>query len=1180
MAGQTPFYGLSYFTFGDELGDGINVQREINRFLVIDKQLYGLYAVFGNGVISGWDITVRDTFGLNTIALDVSPGLGIINTVAVQTSGIGEVDDLPSNDTVNIYAVITSGTVRTRDVVFIWSRSLPSINSILLAQVTTGDTSVTSIDISNRQEIGFIELIKEEVAKHKHRGSPSKIDLQTETRNQLPGARLQDIDASKVTTGRLSPQRIPQLNHSDLADTGLLTHAALDSFTRLITSGNRQLLGEVGAVNTMKLITAQHYLANSMSLNLTELVDFTNILVCYPGITPDSIIDFDVTTANIDLSTNCISGKPVQQGSINSILWRTNAAFFSAVERQNVTIARDTVTLTRGGGSTNDVEDFEQVPRSGVPIPGFSSQVDITTDKIGVTSEDAVSFKTQGFYSGKFETERESRILYVRTLSQNKDWSLYDELILDVKSLSISHGAVYMYFVNGTGDSAVKSQDYLVLAPDEITDNVDPSFNAFERRVFSIAQEAKDNVTKIVFYTDDTVTKHVFWIDNIFLRNQALFPPTGLIRFRYSSGVPVVFSAINYDAIVPEGCDVRVRIRTANSPSLLNRAIYTPSLKSGDVFSMNGTDAEIEVVLVSNTARTSTPTLNSLELQIVVDSEITGFSISTADQWDKGSFVNALEKQDEFNPFISKILIQDPISVGDLYYIYQNGVSENDPQGTAVYGFRGILFRDLISPQQALTIASASYAPGFTNPFSVYRLTNRNFIVADTANDRVIETTPNGEFVRGVGGHNATDPSSFYPLTAVYNPRTGVLTICFSQEIDSTKVDITKTKLWIGSASIFLGNEDSILDNGKNAKILEISLTNDKVEQLQNPNFDVNVDLLFGFLPTPFVYPDSARRLIGTKGLTVFIGDFVYMNEVKRPVYSNVMANGNWMIANSTIPQDSSSGGATTDLTLKVGESTTFTVTVADPGAGFQLLWERNIPPEIQDIVTFDAPLPGNLATVHLNSPIATQIRTWQLLFTAVYVDTTSGETVATTVNTVVLHIVAADDGTTATPPQESPSLVELDLDKEKSVFSYSLLTFSDFTLGSVFEIDSEKLVISGLVKEGDPLPAPTGGTDTETYEQQAIRKLKNYRGKVIVLNRSDKSITFEYVTSDNAFPSDAVLDENGLVVVAETSFIGNAGRVVKVDSDGNIVWQISGGLFAKVNDVRAKLNGDVIVST
>ena len=45
MSGQTPFYGLSYFTYGDDLGDGINVQREIDRFLLIDKQLYGLYAV-------------------------------------------------------------------------------------------------------------------------------------------------------------------------------------------------------------------------------------------------------------------------------------------------------------------------------------------------------------------------------------------------------------------------------------------------------------------------------------------------------------------------------------------------------------------------------------------------------------------------------------------------------------------------------------------------------------------------------------------------------------------------------------------------------------------------------------------------------------------------------------------------------------------------------------------------------------------------------------------------------------------------------------------------------------------------------------------------------------------------------------------------------------------------------
>jgi len=1180
MAGSTPFYGLAYFTYGDDLGDGINVQKEIDRFLVIDKQLYGLYSVFGNGVISGWTITERDNIGSNTIAVDITPGLGIISSLAVQTESTGEVLDLPPGETFDIYAILTSGTVRSRRVDFVWSRSLPSRNAIRLARVTTGETGITSIDLNFREEISFLEFIKDEVAKHKHRGTPSKIDLQTETRNQLPGARLEDFDASKVNSGRLSPERVPQLDHNDLENNGLLTHAALDSFTRLISSGNRQLLGEIGSVNTMKLITAQHYLANSMNLNLSDLVDFPNLHVCYPGITPDAGIDFDATTANVSLDTHCISGKPVQDGSIISIYWASNPAFFTATDRQNVTIARDTVTLTRGGSSSTQVEDFEQVPRAGVPIPGFTTQVEITTDKIGVTSEDSSALRTQGFYSGKFETERDSRIIYKRVLTQNRDWSLYDELILDVKSLSISHGAVYMYFVNGEGDTKKQSQSYLVLGPDEITDNVDPVFNGFERRVFDISEEDKNDIREVVFYTDDTVTKHVFWVDNIFLRNQSLFPPSGLIRFRYSSGVPVVFSAINYDALIPEDCDVRVRVRVANSPSLLNRAIYTPVLRSGDVFSLYGTDAEIEVVLVSNPDRTFTPTLQSLELQLVVSSNITGFTISTAQDWDRGSYINQKQTVDEFNPFYSKIVLQEPISVGDIYYIYQNGVNENDPEGTAVYGFRGLLFRTLLSPQQSIDIASPDFSPGFNNPFSVYRLETRNFIIADTKNDRVIEVTPAGEFVRGVGGHNVSDSSSFYPLTAVYNQRKGVLTIAFSQDIDPTKVDITKIRLWIGSASILFGEQDEILDSGKSPKLLEISITNDKVEQLQDPNFDVYVDLLSGFLPTPFVYPDSARRLITNRGLLVFIGDFVYMNDIKRPVFANVTSSGTWMICNSKVEEEEIDTGTTTNLTLKVGDSTTFTVEVDPPGDGFELRWERNVPAAIQDIVSFEAPLPGNVATVSLNSPNDTQIRTWQLVFTAVYIQTDTGETIATTTNTLILNIIAADDGSGTDTPEEAPSLVEINFNNEEVIFSYNALTFSDFTLGSVYEIDSEKILVSGLVQESDPLPAPDGGDGVETYEQQAIRKLANYRGKTIILSRRDKSISFEYFASDNAYPSDAVLDDNTNVVIAETSFIGNAGRVIKVDSDGNIVWQVSGGLFSKVNDVRAKFTGDVIVST
>jgi len=1179
MAGLTPFYGLSYFTFGDELGDGINVQREIDRFLVIDKQLYGLYAIFGNGAISGWDLSLRDDFGQNTISLNVSPGIGIINSLAVQTSTTSQVEDLPPNETVGVYAILTSGTVRTRDVLFAWSRTIPSGNAVLLANVTVGEASVTSIDTSVRQEIGFLELIKQEVANHKHRGSPSKIDLQTETRNQLPGARLEDIDTAKITSGRLNPERIPQLEHGDLANTGLLPHAALDSFTRLITSGNRQLLGEVTSVDVMKLITAQYYVADKLNLNLSDLVDFPNLLVCYPGITPNTIMDLDASTAAIDLVTNCISGKPVKQGSISSILWKTNSAFFSAYDRSNVSIALNTVTLTRGGGSSTEIEDFEQVPRAGVPIPGFSTEVQVVTDDVAVTSEDVASFRTEGFYSGRFDTNREYRLLYTRTLTQNKDWSIYDELILDVKSIAISHGAVYMYFINGEGDTATKSQSYLVLGQDEITDNVDPLLNSFERRVFDISKETKNDVRKIVFYTDDSITKQVFWVDNIFVRNQNLFPPSGYIRFRYSSSVPVTFNSINYESIIPDGCDVRIRIRVANSSALLTRAIFTPNLRSGDVFAMQGTDAEIDVILTSNTTRDKTPTLKSLELQIIVDSSVTGFTIGTAEEWDRGEYINEQQKKDDFNPFISNILLQDPISVGDLYYIYQNGVNENSPTGDAVYGFRGLLFKELLSPLQAINVANVDFAPGFKNPFSVYRLENRNFIVADTVNDRVIETTPTGEFVRGIGGHNATDSAYFYPLTAVYNTRKGTLTICFSQSIQVDKIDITKIKIWIGSAGLLLGSQDTILDNGKNDKILEILLTNDKIDQLTNPDFDVNVDLLAGFLPTPFSFPASAARLIGSKGLAVFLGDFIYMNEINRPIYSNVLANGNWMIGNSSIVEDSVSQGSTTNITIAVGDSTTFTVTVDPPTEGYQLTWETTIPAELQQIITFDTPLPGNQGTVHINSPTESQIRTWQVLFTAVYVETATGLTVGTTVNTVVVNIIAATDSTTDTP-STFPSTVEIDFNTESVAFSYSALSFSDFTLGAINEIDSDKIMISGLLKESDPLPAPQGGDTDETYEEQAVRKLEGYRGKTIILNKKDRSITFEYIASDNSYPSDAIMDSRGYVVIAETSFIGNSGRVIKVDNEGNIVWQIGGGLLSKVNDVRARLNGHVIVST
>ena len=43
MASKTNFYDMAYFDFGDILNSGISAALEIDRFLLIDKQLYGIY---------------------------------------------------------------------------------------------------------------------------------------------------------------------------------------------------------------------------------------------------------------------------------------------------------------------------------------------------------------------------------------------------------------------------------------------------------------------------------------------------------------------------------------------------------------------------------------------------------------------------------------------------------------------------------------------------------------------------------------------------------------------------------------------------------------------------------------------------------------------------------------------------------------------------------------------------------------------------------------------------------------------------------------------------------------------------------------------------------------------------------------------------------------------------------
>ena len=71
--------------------------------------------------------------------------------------------------------------------------------------------------------------------------------------------RLEGIDASKITSGQFDIDRMPLLDHNDLDNNGLLTHAALDSFVNSLSQNNKELLGEIASTNLLKSIIFWKY---------------------------------------------------------------------------------------------------------------------------------------------------------------------------------------------------------------------------------------------------------------------------------------------------------------------------------------------------------------------------------------------------------------------------------------------------------------------------------------------------------------------------------------------------------------------------------------------------------------------------------------------------------------------------------------------------------------------------------------------------------------------------------------------------------------------------------------------------------------------------------------------------------------------------------------------------------
>jgi hypothetical protein len=1092
MAGATPNYGWAYFDFGDALDSRINAQKEIDRFMLIDGQIFGLYSIFGNGVVSGW--VVEDAGGL---AVRVTPGVGIISAMASETTFPADVTELPASDSITLYAVSTGETPTNRAVRFIAATVKPGDEAIPIATIETGPNGVTAIDNSVRQLVGFKEIIEDEIANHRHTGTPSKIQLETETRGQLPGSRMEDFDAAKIGSGKLTLDRLSQINHNSLKNVGNLTHAQLDSLVGAIQRDNEQLLGETASVNLMRAVAFLKY----KDADIDEF--FVNELAIIPGVSPSDFIDWDNTDANVNTTTQCISGLPAEyinpdisgEGSagdlqVVTVSWEDDDDFERATVNSNLQVL-DGVRIVSDTVEDMVVEDFEVVASG--DAGGYAGSVESTSD---VSASYDSSTAAQGFNSGKFEVNHTFFAKFKKTYATPADWTGYNQLVVYVKSYSASHAGVHMRIDDKDGEEL---GTYTLLAADEVTSTGNELTGGFAEKVFEIDALDRDEIGAVTIYTDNiSQEEEIFYIDNIFLRNTELLLPQGTLRLRYSAASPVVFRSVEYEAEVPVGTDFRARVRTGMDVSSLVAAPFGTRLASGDVFSVVGREIEIEFTFYSDTARTLTPELSLVQLQMLVEAEDAGFTITSADDWDRGTLSNTVVATSNDDAYVKL----QYTNVGDKYFLFGNTVNEIDPDRVPVFGVNGGKLP--LSPLQGYKAIQSEPSRGFTDPRSVYRLENGDFLVADTGNDRVVQVTPDGVHVRGFGSHNRDYDTETYALSAVYNPTLGKLFIAYSSEVVLDTFDLRDVHISWGTNILTLDNTSdtrktlldevvaynpTIVTTGGTAKtdrVLVVELS--KNHQLQ----------LDGVTDQLYVQIDSDPDL---NYIECFHGDFMYYGRgaILRPVYVNKLDDSRWMIANSHVFHGYDDMAADED--------------------GKKVL---------------DALIASCQSIIN--------------------VDEDTGRITAN------LRLGILD-------------------------FQYNSIDFSDITFGGIYPLAKDRLLIGGIRKKPTAADASDNtGTSGQTTESGTattdLERLKNYQGYTIVIDKATSRLLFKYESPEGLFPSDVILDDDGYYVIAETSLIPQAGRIVKIDRFGNIAGVIADGMYTKINDIR-KLNGNrLLVST
>jgi len=864
-------------------GEVITPEIEENRYLTIDRQLLGVFQIFGNGVVDGWNITAGD--GLSIV---ISSGNGITDLKYFESIVSTSIVNLSSNSTQYVYAAkITMSPADVSATFYVTDEQDDIDGAVLIAEITTNDTSVSNVNVGVRNNISFVEAALELIKNHRHFGgdNPSQIDLTKEVRGELPPENISDLDASKITTGRLSEAVVPQLSHFDLENVGTLTHTQLDSYISMLTYENSHLLGEVSSVNLLQLYMSHKHFWH----NIDEYT--SNLLIIIPGISSSTFTDSQATTATIDTANHKVSGVVATSGTILAKTYTTTSDFAGYSSSSNVVAASNELKLSKSDSEEHIIANFEESVQNEEEVEGFVKEITVSSASGDLKSD--MDNKETGFFGGKAEISQTITLSYTKDFSIYEDWSDYDTLSISIKNTDLLHGQINCYFTNVSSSGIETDQTSItLLSQNEVTDG-------FKQVTVSLGGFSKDNISKLVIYTTtdlgwDVSGSFSFVLDNIKVIKESLYESLGNARYRISLPQQAQWESISWTSELNNG-DIQIRARSASTAAGLTLVPFSDYVNSsGDSLGVdNNSDIEIDITFTPDSDKENSSVLTMFKITYVVAASDNGFVITDYDDWDNGT----LSSKTDIDTVSGTVRIKEPISVGDIFYGNSVIVSQIDINDIPVFGYRGN-----VSPPAPAQLVNNNINTGYDFINSLNRLDGGNYLFCDTGNDRVIEIDPDGNFIFGFGSFEGTS-DNLTVLASVYRSDLSLLTFVLSKSVSIDSIDFSYMEIRAEDETfVFSSNdaivEDSLVDSSGNASVFNVLLSADSNAILSGSS-ELSLIVRSGAFSEEIsdLFDISGSLMVG--GLSIFIGNFIYINGINAPVAASLLDNENYIVGNS-----------------------------------------------------------------------------------------------------------------------------------------------------------------------------------------------------------------------------------------------------------------------------------------